>query len=1046
MKPEEDSFQLLGVTRSKAKMYEYAVPSEHHINVVQDPAYLFRLTIGILGDVSASIISSYKNDTLLDDYREQLQFAAHFFDSYLNSRLDHENRYYLLLLGAASYYLCGLPGSALVLADSLDSECPNLGGAYLENFLTWLVRGKFSQPLTVPSQLYGELINSISRQLVDYFGLISNENNLRENLNRLRNETYQFGSPRNLLFTDVSIALIEKRLENSARNALPVYSGLTADQWSEALQKESFVRELWPAQHLLGKRGILQGRSAVIQMPTSAGKTKATEIIIRSSFLSNRASIAIVVAPFRALCQEIKSSLTVAFADESVYIDDPSDVFQIDFDVAEFLGLGLRRKILIVTPEKLTYILRQSPELADSVGLILYDEGHQFDNGTRGITYELLLSSLRKLIPQTTQSILISAVISNASSINEWLNGNDSEVITGNHLLPTYRTVAFTSWQDQLGRLQFVDEQNPDEKKFYVPRIIEQQRLELKGRERKERFFPNRKDGKSIAAYLGIKLVSNGSVAIFCGEKGTVNTVCEEIVEAYTRNLQYQQPIIFSDETEVEKIHLIYEENLGTEYAATQSAKIGIFAHSGNTPHGIRLSTEYAMQKGLIKFVICTSTLAQGVNLPIRYLIVTSIYQAGQKIKVRDFHNLIGRAGRAGMYTEGSVIFADPIVYDGRNNFKDRWRWQQIRDTLDPQKSEPCASTLLSIFEPWNSNDRSRTSAMNLSEFILAYINGEQALMDYCRGIVDNRFFVFQDLWRQIEYKARILASVESYLMAYWGEANEELKEDAVTNLAESTLAYFLSNDEQKHQITELFNSLAANILQKVPEQAKRMVYGKTLYGVNDSLEIEGWVLENLTVLEEAISSEKLLSILWPVLYSNIRNKIFTRFETEEHLNVLTIAWMNGEPYYQIFERLNELDARITAGTQRRRLKLEHVIEVCDNALSYDGTLVIGAINEFILSNNGKEDSDLSERVSLFQKRLKYGLPNQTDIAIYELGFSDRTLAMSLSALIEFPNSYKQNMIRNLQQHYDTVMNLLNRYPTYFTSVIENLTQNPSNM
>jgi len=1047
MKPERDSFQLLGVTRSKAKMYEYSVPSEHHINITQNPAYLFRLTIGILGDVSALINSDGRNETLIDEHRERLQFSAQFFDSYLNSRLDSENSYYLLLLGAASYYLCELPGSSLVLAERLDSECPNLEGEFLENLLTWLVRGNFSQPLSISHFEYGELINSISQQLVNYFSHGANVDNLLETSKRLRDEVYRFGSPRSLLFADVSIALIEKRLENSARYALPLYSRLTADQWSEALQKESFVRELWPAQHLLGKRGILQGRSAVIQMPTSAGKTKATEIIMRSAFLSGRAAIAVVVAPFRALCQEIKSSLIAAFADESVYIDDPSDVFQVDFDVDEFLELGLRRKILIATPEKLTYILRQSPELADNIGLILYDEGHQFDNGTRGITYELLLSSLRTLIPPEAQSVLISAVISNANSINEWLNGNDSEVITGTHLLPTYRTVAFASWKDQLGRLQFVDEQNPNEKRFFVPRIIEQQKLDLKGRERNERFFPNKGDGKSIAAYLGLKLVSNGSVAIFCGEKATVTKLCEEIADAYTRNLQYEQPITFSDRTEVERIYHLYEKNLGAEYAASKGAKLGIFAHSGNTPHGIRLSTEYAMQNELIKFVICTSTLAQGVNLPLRYLIVTSIYQAGRKIKVRDFHNLIGRAGRAGMYTEGSVIFADPIVYDGRASYKEGWRWQQTRDMLDPQKSEPCASTLLSIFEHWNSNDRKRTSLIDLPEFLSAYTNGEQALRNYCLGIVDNTYFLYPDLWGQIERKSKILSSVESYLMAHWDEASSELQENDITNLAKSTLAYFLSSEEQKQQITELFRVLAANILRKVPLHANRKAFGKTLLGVNDSLEIEEWVTQHLTELNGTVTDQDLLSVIWPVLYRKIRNKIFTKFEEEEVLQKLTIDWIKGVSYHQIFERLEAQDVRITAGTKTRKIKLEHVIEICDNALAYDGTLIIGAINEFLLltGDTEEDDNELSNKILLFQKRLKYGLPTQVDIAIYEIGFSDRTIAMSLSSLINFRNAYKQNMIRIIQQNSEKIVDLMNGYPRYFSAVLEEVTQNSNN-
>ena len=46
--------------------------------------------------------------------------------------------------------------------------------------------------------------------------------------------------------------------------------------------------------------------------------------------------------------------------------------------------------VLVATPEKFNYVLRHSPEIAEKIKLIIYDEGHQFDNGNRGITYELL--------------------------------------------------------------------------------------------------------------------------------------------------------------------------------------------------------------------------------------------------------------------------------------------------------------------------------------------------------------------------------------------------------------------------------------------------------------------------------------------------------------------------------------------------------------------------------------------------------------------------------------------------------------------------------
>ncbi|MCK7577804.1 MAG: hypothetical protein MZV65_19765 [Chromatiales bacterium] len=117
---------------------------------------------------------------------------------------------------------------------------------------------------------------------------------------------------------------------------------------------------------------------------------------------------------------------------------------------------GKYQQIPVVTPEKLLYVLRHAPELATHAGLLVFDEGHQFDSGTRGITYEPLLTSLRSMIPEGAQKVLISAVISNAEAVGEWLNG-EPNVVEGTTLIPTFRSVGFASWLDQLGRIEYVD-------------------------------------------------------------------------------------------------------------------------------------------------------------------------------------------------------------------------------------------------------------------------------------------------------------------------------------------------------------------------------------------------------------------------------------------------------------------------------------------------------------------------------------------------------------------------------------------------------------
>ena len=141
MRPEFNSRRLLGITRSKAKMYEYHVPEEEHIAIPRDPARLFSLAIGLLGDLSVLSRIAPEDHDEIDELRENLTFSARFFDAYLSSRLNGELDPYLLLLGSSAYYLCGLPGSAAVLAGRLGRACPDIDGGGLEGILHRLLIG-----------------------------------------------------------------------------------------------------------------------------------------------------------------------------------------------------------------------------------------------------------------------------------------------------------------------------------------------------------------------------------------------------------------------------------------------------------------------------------------------------------------------------------------------------------------------------------------------------------------------------------------------------------------------------------------------------------------------------------------------------------------------------------------------------------------------------------------------------------------------------------------------------------------------------------------
>lgn len=1042
MRPDHQSQLLLGVTRSKAKMYEYSVPEEHHIEIRQDPARLFRLALSILGDLSALIDSKESVEDYeerLAELREQMQFSAKFFDSYLESRLNEDFDIYLLLVGAASYYLCDLPGSSSVLSQRINTGSLDVGCQGLEALLHWLLSGDISTNFNGGDGEFERFRDKISQLVSKHY--INGENTLSliESLKDLRKTAYECGTDRQLLISDVICAVVYKKLENSTWHCLPLYTGLPGDYWASTIEKESFIHEFWPAQHMLGQQGVFNGKSAVVQMPTSAGKTKSIEIIIRSAFLSNRSSLAVIVAPFRALCHEIRANLAEAFLGEPVGIDEPSDVMQMDIQISELLGVESRKKILIVTPEKLFYILRQSPELSEHIGLLVYDEGHQFDSGSRGITYELLLSSLKTMMPENTQTILISAVISNAVEINSWLNGENSEVIIGNALSPTFRSIAFASWQEQLGRLYFVNKENPDRGEFFVPRLIEEISLALKPRERSPRIFPAKSDGKSIALYLGLKLIHNGPIAIFCGQKSSVTSICSAVVDKYERGLPLPMPIEYSDQEEMQKLYYHHVCHFGEDDEVTQSAKIGVLAHSANTPQGLRLAVEHAMREGRAGFVVCTSTLAQGVNLPIRYLIVTSIYQAGQKISVRDFHNLIGRAGRSGMHTEGSIIFSDPIVYDNRNVAWESWRWNQSKDLLDPNNAEPCVSKILAIFDPFYSDDMRTEILMEPLDFTKAYIAGINDVGNIPNEVIDQNpqsGFTVDGLTAQITFKINIIGSIESFLMSHWDDTEAGLNKEMAADLAKETLAYFLSDELRRSQIVELFTLLTDNISEKVSTPEKRKSYGRTLYGVQDSLEIEAWVLEHLRSLVEINDQDELMHAVWPIVCRKIKNKTFKKCNSLEALENLTHNWINGVSFHEILSGIKSEGAKLIAKSQTREYKIGHIVEVCENALAFDGMLIIGAISEVVSLTLGEDAKDLIRSLQELQKRLKYGLPNLESITLFELGFADRVVSSELALFISPRFINRKSVLQEIKNNEQSIRGVLDRFPSYYSSAL----------
>ncbi|MFA6897078.1 MAG: DEAD/DEAH box helicase [Patescibacteria group bacterium] len=994
IQPERQSKNLLAITRAKAKMYEYDVPPEYHIDVASPLTDLIDITVAMLGDVAAS-----PDGTYFDEEKYKLVFSARYLDALIGSETVSTELNYLRLLAASAYYLSSYPGSSMVVLKQIANDIPEF--CLLQKILLSVLR---REEITIEPVAVHDAIETIQAFRDAWNSFLQNGTQtevIRDLLAKLRQQIYADGSDRDVFIVDILRAVAIKIIASSAWSLLPENSSVTLEQWTPYLSRRSAVKELWPSQIILAKNGVFNGTSAVIQMPTSAGKTKAAELIIRSSFLSNRSSLAVIVAPFRALCQEIFNDLSAQFAsDRDVSINIVSDVLQNDLEDVEVNHY----EVLVLTPEKLDYLLRHNNDISPRIGLIIYDEGHLFDDTTRGAKYELLLASLKKQLPNTAQTILISAVISNAQQIKDWLIGNTGVVIEGKNLNPTNRSIAFASWIDQRGRLEFMNEEDIDQALFFVPRVMESQELSLRGRERVRKFFPAKDtDGiyksNHVAVFLGCKLSSQGLSAIFTGRKDSALNIAKDLVYAYEHEWQMTKPIEYvNQQAETNKLINYIERVLGADSIQAKAAKLGVLIHHGSTPHGLRLSIELALQRMRFRSVVCTSTLAQGVNLPIRYLIIATDRQGRDRIKVRDFHNLMGRAGRSGFYTEGTVIFANPRIYDRR--YRERWNWDNVKQLINVSNSESCKSRLLDTFEPEPADDFKKA------------------------------------IWNENKDRAR--NEINSYLLNALSDITDIHDfEHAITDLVQNTLAYFQSDDQQKASLVDIFLEIGRDITIKEPVPEKRKIFAKSVLNLEKSQELLISLTDLLGNLGEVVELGDILSALWSILYEHSRYKTLRMFSKEDSLT-LCQSWISGESFPHILERCQGMTY------SGRKLTLDHVVDLCEGAFSFDLSLVVGSISELssLILQEENQNQGIKSKLYFLQKVLKYGLPNKSSISLYEVGFSDRQLSMYISDNIaDNVNDvlFAQNIRDRLIIHQEIQTYIRDNYPEYFTERLDKL-------
>lgn len=987
---ENTSKYYLKKVRAKAKMYEYNVQNDLHIKVEKQSSDLILLCIAIIGDAAEEIWNNKQKPILLSEtIQDELYFASKFFDSYYQSNLSYDFNDYYILMGAVAYYFCNMNGSSKVLIEMI-SEKYNFNASGLEKIIRWLLDDNYKFYIEEINKKYRVYVSQLINFHNQFFACETFE---KVDFDKIKKFTYKLGSDREILFMDIALAIMKKKIINSCLNLMPIYSNLTKEKWKETFINNKKMKEMWESQIILGENNIFMGKSGVIQMPTSSGKTASVALAIQSSFLANRTNLAIVIAPFRALCREIMFDLESFFKfDESISIMEFNDIPELDEINGFSLGYSTKN-IYVMTPEKFSYILKHNREIVDYINMIVFDEAHLFDDQKRGTDYELLLATIKNYLKKDVQKILISAVISNANQINSWLN-NDGMVIKNNTLRTTEKTVAFNTFvkSDKINaysNLYFVNPIKNLEEEFFVPRVINVQELKKLENERKTRYFPDLENNKQdVGIFYAIKLVQNGSVGIYCSRKDTVDKVLSRFIELENRGISLDNFLDKSNYEECIKIADLIKEHIG-ENSLYFSALKGIVGHHSGIPNGVRISAEYALKFSLVPCVVCTSTLAQGVNLPLKYLVVSSVYQAKEKIKVRDFHNLIGRTARAGEQTEGTIILTENIY----NNNKNPYMLQNYMHLLNPENSEDCTSNLLKIVRNIKVSNNNYITYESLKKFIIARYSDVETYFRYKNSLEDLQNKYREDgkeLIFKINEIENILTSLENFILNFI-----DIEDDSL-DIIKLSYGYFLADDEEKIRLLEIYKLIKSNIDNIEIENKK--TFSKSTLGIIKMEELTRFVDNNIFDINN-LNIDFLMNLLIKQLVDSNDCRIISKLSNNIIALELLKLWVSGNTYIEIFNFATSKKLTIKRGSKYKNVTLDDIILLCNSDFGYCTLSILQALIEILETRDCGEEIILN--LNKLISRIRYGLPDQISIYVYELGFSDRIISQKISKVIK---------------------------------------------
>ena len=362
-----------------------------------------------------------------------------------------------------------------------------------------------------------------------------------------------------------------------------------------------------------------------ISAPTSAGKSFIFQNVIIKKFLENLEQNIVFIVPTRALIVEFSKSVRKLLKQFNLNVEIRT--------LPIFNENDNKRLLYILTQERLNTLLDESDLIID----VLYVDEAQEIQSNRGV---VLQNTIEKFITKfpNAKIFFASPLISNPYIFNQLFNFNEEDFF-----IETFSPVG--------QNILFVSGIKGKPYEIKIDLYKDERYIEIAKREIDFKF---RGQGQIINFSIFITKDDEQTI-IFSNEPST----------AEKNALLLADKLYDVNDEEIENFIDYLKEDVHPNYSLIKCLKKGVAYHYSFMPSNVKVKIEELANKDKLKFIFCTSTLLQGVNLPVKNIVIYKP-KAGRynKMKRSDFLNLIGRAGRLKKEFNGNIWCIETDEWD----------------------------------------------------------------------------------------------------------------------------------------------------------------------------------------------------------------------------------------------------------------------------------------------------------------------------------------------------------------------------------------------